>query len=653
MVTQDIADYTVVEKYLKEALLLQGQLQALNDEKRTVIERVEKAKKWLQKQPEYKGFLENLQNILQQKNVGAFSELLSYFVKDVLQKDKDIVFELYTYHNLPALKIEASNNGNRESIIEGNGGSIANIVSTGLRLIALSRMTNRKFIVLDEPDCWLKPEHVPLFAKIIGEISAKLKIQTIIISHHSWQYFKDYGRVIELKLDGPHLTTSIVSDTPYTVNEQDDILSSIRMRRFMSHYDTCYDLHPVLTCIIGDNDIGKSVVSTALKAVNYGDSSDSYIMHHENEAQVIISTSKKKDILWRRFRETTIENPQKVKYTLYDNSQELQSQYISNDVPLFISEILNISTVEDIDIHIGNQKQPVFLLSSDVKPQERAKILSLGKDSLIIQKMMEYLKTTTKKHKQTEKEGEERFNIIERQITALNNIDTLVNDLEEAKTEAFYLTKQAEQISELDRAIQLLSPARAMANIELITDFIISEPIIHDTESLQNLTDNLIFNTQVSQLGTITYDVTDIELHNFEQLSLLVKELSYVSQIAKISMIDSNLDNLILEDIKNTKEIEKAIILLNKASKENQLTLIDPTIEAPQYENIDDLIALIQQLENQKKLENDLQEKNKQLAQKKIQIEKQTEAFINMNDHICPTCLQHIDKKHILGITHA
>ena len=97
---------------IKEGLLMQGQLTALQDEKNKIVDRVEKAKIWLQKQPDYVKFLKQLQEILHQKNIGAFSELLSYFVKDVLQKDtKSINLELYTYHNLPALRIEAINNG--------------------------------------------------------------------------------------------------------------------------------------------------------------------------------------------------------------------------------------------------------------------------------------------------------------------------------------------------------------------------------------------------------------------------------------------------------------------------------------------------------------------------------------------------------------
>src|SRR5690606_26457188 len=118
--------------------------------------------------------------------------------------------------------------------------------------------------------------------------------------------------------------------------------------------------------------------------------------HHENEAKVLIELSNNKQVLWQRFLKTDQENPQKVKFSLFHNNILVSSEFSAHDTPAMIQKELNICTTEDIDIHIGNQKQPVFLLSSDTKPQQRAKILSLGKESLIIQKMMENIKSKTR-----------------------------------------------------------------------------------------------------------------------------------------------------------------------------------------------------------------------------------------------------------------
>lgn len=634
---------------IKEGLLMQGQLTALTDERSKIIEKVEKAKIWLQKQPDYIKFLKQLQEILHQKNIGAFSELLSYFVKDVLQKDtKSINLELYTYHNLPALRIEAVNNGQKESIIEGNGGSIANIVSTGLRLIALSRMKNRQFIVLDEPDCWLKPDHIPLFAKIIGEISQKLRIQTIIISHHHWSYFKDYGRVIELKKGDTKLETEIIYDTP-SDGAPSDTIKKVTMRRFMSHYDTTYELHPYLTCIIGDNDIGKSVIATALKAVSYGDSSDSYIMHFENEAQVVLELDKNRQILWQRFRETDQDNPQKVKFTLFkEDLMKPISEFSAHETPAFIQRELNVSTIEDIDLHIGNQKQPVFLLSSDVKPQERAKILSLGKESLTIQKMMENIKSKTKQYKAIIKEGENRFQFIEQMLNVLSVSDYIVNTAEDLKSELFMLEKEAIQIEELESMVQKLSIAKKAAEIPKVENYDIEFPSLYQTEELEKIIHDLELNEKLSSITELDYDIEFPLLYDTKDLEDLIKNLELNEKISSITELDiSNLEmNLI-----DTDEIEKIIFELEKLEKLQSINTIDiPDIKFDMVNHlqIENLEQIISQLESEEAFLLDLENKKSNVEKWRIKIDQEIEQFLKENNY-CPTCSQKIDRHHIIG----
>jgi len=638
------------EECLRISHILQGHFQVLKDEKENVENKVQKAKKWLSRQPDYLKFLQHLQSALHQKNIGAFSELLTYFVKDVLKKDKDIIFDLYTYHNLPALRIEALNDGCRESIYEGNGGSIANIVSTGLRLIALSRLQHRKFIVLDEPDCWLKPDHVPVFAKIIGEISEKLKIQTIIISHHDWKYFKDYGRVIELASDGKNLEATIVHDTPFNEDEDADYIRSIRMRQFMSHQDTEYKLHPYLTCLIGENDIGKSVLATAIKSVSYNDSSDSYIKHHTDEAQVLFELSKKRQILWQRFKNTNQDNPQKVKYSLFVDSNLITSEFNSSEVPKFISKELNILTTEDIDIHVGNQKQPVFLLSSDVKPQERAKILSLGKESLIIQKMMENIKTKTRQNKHTVKEGEERYDALNKQLQVLNNIEELVEKAEVNKAEYFGLSKQIESINSITSILNQLHDINEIVNLSSCNINIV-EPKLKDSINLESLVKAIDLQINIGQIDNLEHNLPNIELKQTIDLEKQIKRLFLVQQGAAIETIEVN---VVEPKLKNIQDLNDLIIKISTSEKLNDMETINYSFdEKIKMKDLAEFTSLIEQMENQVKLIEDYEVKQNNLKVWEKNINAEIEEFLNNNQNICPTCHQVIDKKHFSGEKHA
>ncbi len=631
---------------LRLASLLQGQKQALENEKDRIKRDVENSKRWLNKQPEFLKFLQQLQDILHQKNIGAFSQLLSYFVKDVLKKEKDIILELSTYHNLPALKIEASNDGCRENIVEGNGGSIANIVSTGLRLIALSRLSHRKFIILDEPDCWLKKEHVPAFAKIIGEISQKLKIQTIMISHHSWEYFKDHARVIELKTDGKNLYSEIVHDNPVSVDSNHDYIKTIELRNFMSHHNTSYELHPYLTCLIGENDIGKSVIAAGMKAVAYNDSSDSYIKHYQSEAQVLLKLSNNNQIFWQRFRETTQENPQKVKYSLIEQDGSITSEFNSNDTPKFIEKELNIITTEDIDIHIGNQKQPLFLISSDIKSHQRAKILSLGKESLFLQKMMENIKSKTKIHKQTKNEGELKFDKLNKQLLALSSID---ENVEKIKSLISHLEALNEEKKKADEAKTLLNEIQDTLQVSSID--ICNIPKINiQLKSIDKLKDEFAQYQAVYKLSNINASKTDIktsvELKPVDELKVFYKRLNVTNQACSIGKVNINISEV---DYRDTSDIRKDLGKLNSLIEMSKINKINDNHEFIKIKIKD--LELVTHLTNQLKEQEadlaDLRVKEDKLKTWDVVIKNEFEEFQKEFGNLCPMCSQPINISHI------
>jgi DNA repair exonuclease SbcCD ATPase subunit len=86
--------------------------------------------------------------------------------------------------------------GNKEDIMRGQGGSVANVLSVGLRLFALTTLDkakHRRFLVLDEQDCWLRPDLVPALVKIVRDAGRALGFQVIMISHHDAQIFERYA----------------------------------------------------------------------------------------------------------------------------------------------------------------------------------------------------------------------------------------------------------------------------------------------------------------------------------------------------------------------------------------------------------------------------------------------------------------------------
>jgi predicted ATPase len=52
---------------------------------------------------------------------------------------------------------------------------------------------HRRFLVLDEQDCWLRPDLVPHFMAIFHTIAHKLNFQVLVISHHDVDLFRTHA----------------------------------------------------------------------------------------------------------------------------------------------------------------------------------------------------------------------------------------------------------------------------------------------------------------------------------------------------------------------------------------------------------------------------------------------------------------------------
>lgn len=60
-------------------------------------------------------------------------------------------------------------------------------------LTTLDPAKHRRFLFLDEQDCWLRPDLVPKLVKIIHKAGQALGFQTIMISHHDLATFERHA----------------------------------------------------------------------------------------------------------------------------------------------------------------------------------------------------------------------------------------------------------------------------------------------------------------------------------------------------------------------------------------------------------------------------------------------------------------------------
>ena len=142
------------------------------------------------------GALELLSQKLFEELLVVVQEKLSIALVEILEQPIALKAAADFRRGAATVDFWIERNGHKEDIVRGQGGSVANILSVGLRMFALTTLDpkqHRPFLVLDEQDCWLKPELVPRLVKIVHDAGRELGFQIIMISHHDVELFERYA----------------------------------------------------------------------------------------------------------------------------------------------------------------------------------------------------------------------------------------------------------------------------------------------------------------------------------------------------------------------------------------------------------------------------------------------------------------------------
>lgn len=188
------------ESKLQSPALLEEQLKKLGwhqtqlEQEQTQIEdRLKEIESYLSIGDEVTLALKNLSDELFQKLVGTLESQISLALQDVI--DHPIRFKAIpkNLRKATVLEFAIERNGNLEDARRAQGGSVHNVLSVGLRLFALASLnsSHRGFLVLDEQDCWLRPQLVPKLVEIVYRTAQELGFQVIMISHHDIRLFAD------------------------------------------------------------------------------------------------------------------------------------------------------------------------------------------------------------------------------------------------------------------------------------------------------------------------------------------------------------------------------------------------------------------------------------------------------------------------------
>lgn len=151
---------------------------------------------YLELAPEVSDALKTLSSELFEHDLRILEKKMSIALQEVLGQPVKFKADTGFKGNVATVDFSIERVGNMEDLKRGQGGSVHNVLSVGLRMFALTMLDEEKhqrFLMLDEQDCWLQPELVPKLVKIVHQAGKELGYQVIMISHHSLSSFENYA----------------------------------------------------------------------------------------------------------------------------------------------------------------------------------------------------------------------------------------------------------------------------------------------------------------------------------------------------------------------------------------------------------------------------------------------------------------------------
>lgn len=136
--------------------------------------------------------LDNVQALVQE-TAKETQETLKYHIEDLIQSALDACFPgKYNFVMLFEIKrgkteamFRLNKDGELLDPMESNGGGVADIISFALRLATWSISRTENVLVFDEPFKFLSKNLKPFAGQILSELSHKLDLQIIMVTHDS------------------------------------------------------------------------------------------------------------------------------------------------------------------------------------------------------------------------------------------------------------------------------------------------------------------------------------------------------------------------------------------------------------------------------------------------------------------------------------
>ena len=209
------------------------------------------------------------------------------------------------------------------------------------------------------------------------------------------------------------------------------MIKKILLKNFLAHAETEIELGPGMTVLTGPNNSGKSSVVEALRCIATNPLPKHFIRHGAKKARVELEMDDGVRVAWIRKKATAwyeVLRPGEDEWEVYAK--------FGRNTPEDILNILRLNQVpleggKSLDVHIGNQRNPIFLL--DQPSSVAAQFFASSSEASHLLAMQTELKNRVRAAKREKKFQQQKMDEIRAELDGLQTLPDVTLELEIAR----------------------------------------------------------------------------------------------------------------------------------------------------------------------------------------------------------------------------
>lgn len=277
------------------------------------------------------------------------------------------------------------------------------------------------------------------------------------------------------------------------------VIKRIEIIDFMAHKRTVLDLDPGLTVLTGPNNTGKSAVVEAIRSVAENPPPGSVIRHGARKTLVRLELDSGQVVEWDR-------TPSRALYRIIQAPSEAQENSVEPEPyakfgrtpPDDVRALLRLDPIQTetgkVDIHIGNQRYPIFLL--DQSGAQAASFFAASTEAEYLLQMQQELKARTDSAKRRRKEIVRNLEQLEQAMKRYADLPGISARIERAEGLHEKLRQNRQILPALQQAIGTLEETatrqRAAARSQNILQNLVQPPVAFNCHALGRSLETLL-----------------------------------------------------------------------------------------------------------------------------------------------------------------